>query len=258
MLPLYDHFGKMQVRKITAPMIRDAARILYPKASAATRNRQVITPMCAVINRAAKRGLCAPIKAERFKVKRTTRAAGDMEFATRFAKAATNEGKPLLGAAALFLFTTGARPSEMMGLTWSDLDLAAGTATIGTRKTGENGPEVRYRTVYLVPAVVAALASIKPEDRHIRLVFGYPAKGTFYMHWRKLVAAHGLPKLTPHEAGRHGFGTELMIRQGIDPVTTAELGGWESPRMLMDRYAHPEAGRSLIMDVFAGKKRGGE
>ncbi|MFT4960720.1 MAG: hypothetical protein ACI92Z_001804 [Paracoccaceae bacterium] len=27
--------------------------------------------------------------------------------------------------------------------------------------------------------------------------------------------------LSPHQAGRHGFYTELRVRQGVDPVTTA-------------------------------------
>src|SRR5687767_9883577 len=47
--PLVSYFQDMPVRGISAGAIRSAARVLYPKCSAATWNRQVITPARAVI-----------------------------------------------------------------------------------------------------------------------------------------------------------------------------------------------------------------
>lgn len=57
--PLIRHFRKWKVKDITGPEIRKAAKILYPEASPATWNRQVITPMRAIINHVAeaKRGM---------------------------------------------------------------------------------------------------------------------------------------------------------------------------------------------------------
>ena len=46
--------------------------------------------------------------------------------------------------------------------------------------------------------------------------------------------------LTPHEAGRHGFYTELTVRRGLDRRTAAEAGRWADP-VLSDRiYARSE------------------
>lgn len=253
--PLLDHFGKVLVARITPPMLRDAALKLYPKASAATRNRQVITPARAVINAAAERGLCPPIRAKLFKTSKVERPAATAEWIASFAAAAREDGKPELAACAIFIFTTGARIGQALTLTWNELSLGDGTAILTTRKTGAGGPETRQRTASLVPALVAAIASF--ETRHPRLVFGYPGRQTFFNHWDRVIERAGLVRLTSHEAGRHGFGTELMIRNGVDPVTTAKLGGWESPRMLFDRYAHAEEGRTLIMNIFAGKKAKG-
>jgi integrase len=253
--PLLDHFGKTLVARITPPMLRDAAYKLYPNASAATRNRQVITPARAVINAAAERGLCPPIRCKLFKTARVKRPAGTREWIDAFANAARADGKPELAACALFIFTTGARIGQALTLTWNEISLVDGTAILTTRKTGAGGPEARQRSASLVPALVAAIASFEP--RHPRLVFGYPGRQTFFNHWDRVIERAGLVRLTSHEAGRHGFGTELVVRNNVDVVTAAELGGWQSPRMLLDVYAHPEEGRALIMDIFAGKKARG-
>lgn len=253
--PLLDHFGNTLVARITPPMLRDAAMQIYPRAAAATRNRQVITPARAVINAAAERGLCPPLKVKLFKTTTVKRPAGTREWIAALGAAATADGKPELAACALFIFTTGARIGQAINLTWNEVSLSDGVAILNSRKTGPDGPEIKSREASLVPALVAAIASFEP--RHPRLVFGFACRQTFYKQWERVVGLSGLPRLTSHEAGRHGFGTEMMVRNKIDPVTTAKLGGWDSPRMLFDRYAHAEEGRDLIMDVFAGKKRKG-
>jgi hypothetical protein len=53
-----------------------------------------------------------------------------------------------------------------------------------------------------------------------------------------------------HEAGRHSFATEALIRRGIDPVTTAALGGWRNPTVLMNTYAHAEDLGTVAEKVF--------
>jgi hypothetical protein len=53
-----------------------------------------------------------------------------------------------------------------------------------------------------------------------------------------------------HEAGRHSFATEALIRRGIDPVTTARLGGWRNRTLLMQTYAHAEDLGAIAEKVF--------
>jgi hypothetical protein len=56
--PLLEHFGTTPLRHIGQEAIDRAASKLHPKASNATRNRQVYTPVCAILQHAARKGWC--------------------------------------------------------------------------------------------------------------------------------------------------------------------------------------------------------
>jgi len=71
----------------------------------------------------------------------------------------------------------------------------------------------------------------------------------------RIMEAAGLPRLTSHEWGRHAFATEMMVRNDVDPVTTARSGGWETPKLLFDRYAHANPDRAVINQVFSTRKQ---
>src|SRR5512139_3445859 len=49
---LLEHFGETQLSRIDQAAIDAAAAHLYPTGSAATRNRQIYTPVCAVLRQA--------------------------------------------------------------------------------------------------------------------------------------------------------------------------------------------------------------
>ncbi|HWX48154.1 MAG TPA: site-specific integrase [Roseomonas sp.] len=78
---------------------------------------------------------------------------------TALREAAAPHLRPLV----IFLAGTGARLSEALGLQWADVNLRLGTALLRDTKNG------RDRQVELLPAVVAAMASItypvRQEDR---------------------------------------------------------------------------------------------
>src|SRR5215475_10253513 len=57
--PIIARIGSMPLGKIDQATTERTARALYPNASPATLNREVFTPIAAVLNHAAKRGLCA-------------------------------------------------------------------------------------------------------------------------------------------------------------------------------------------------------
>ncbi|MDZ5697814.1 hypothetical protein [Chelativorans sp. M5D2P16] len=64
--------------------MREAARILYPGASPATWNRQVVTPVRAIINFAAEEGLCDHFRMKRFpEGQKRQRPAGDNDDESR-------------------------------------------------------------------------------------------------------------------------------------------------------------------------------
>ena len=121
--PLVRHFKDTTLREIKPGAITQAAVALYPRGSAATRNRQAIAPAAAVINHAAEAGLCPPIRVRRFKVQKTIRPFADLEWIEAFSDAAA----PKLSALAWFMFLTGARIGSATKLRWEDVDLVAGS-----------------------------------------------------------------------------------------------------------------------------------
>ena len=120
--PIIARIGSVPLAKIDQALIEQTARALYPNASPATLNRQAFTPIAAVLNHAAKRGLCA---------KPCDRAAGTTQGAVRWitfeeAEQLIAACSPHLRPLVLFLLGTGARMSEALYLDWREVDLARG------------------------------------------------------------------------------------------------------------------------------------
>lgn len=63
--PLVDYLGTTQLGQIDQAAIDAAALVLKPNASAATRNRQIHTPISAILKHAAKRKMCEFVRVDR-------------------------------------------------------------------------------------------------------------------------------------------------------------------------------------------------
>jgi hypothetical protein len=83
-----------------------------------------------------------------------------------------------------------------------------------------------------------------------RCVFGWATKAAVWKPWNAICERAGIRRLTPHEAGRHGFGTEMIVRRKVDIVTTAKGGRWRDPTVLVRRYAHAEGVAEAVNEVF--------
>lgn len=234
-----DHFKDTHLRDITPGAVRALAIKLYPAASGATRNRQVIVPAAAVINHAAELEWCAPIKVKRFKVISKPKRPVDLAWIETFAAHAS----PHLGALAMFMFGTGARIGEAVALRWADVDLGAREALIRQTKTGGN-----MRLAHLPPPVVAALANIPSNRQADEPVFGYAGRDSVTQPWAKVEARAGLDHRSPH-CCRHGFATE-MLRAGADVKTVAAAGGWKDAALLVRTYAHAREDKTITDALF--------
>lgn len=243
LLPLLDRWEKIKVKDISADEIRRAALDIYPSAANSTRNRQVITPARAVINNAADSGYCAHIRVKRFKENKVIRPAGNKEWLKTFKQSAVTPG---LAAMAQFMFETGTRIGDSIALEWANVSLRDAIAIIRNPKNGED------HEAFLSPGMVAELANLDKSDRR---VFGYHTRSVAHKHWNKSYLAAGLQKMTPHECGRHGFATEMIVRNGVDLPTTAKRGNWKSHRLMSERYVHPENERDVINNVFGERKK---
>lgn len=218
-----DHWQNTLIKDISAGAIRQAAIDLYPKAGPATRNRHAIVPTQAIINHAAEMELCPPIRVKRFQVAAKAKVPVDLDWIRRLAAVS----RPHLAALAWFMFQTGARISEALRVTWEDVDLEGRTVRIGQRKTKSE------RIAHLPPETFAAIAN-QPRSR--KRVFLYSTRMAAHMAWARAVERAKLDWRSFH-CCRHGFATELL-RAGYDVVTVAKVGGWKTPRHVLETYGH--------------------
>lgn len=222
-----DYWRETPVKNITSSAIHDSCRALYPTAGPATWNRQVIVPTQAIVNYASARELCPPLRVKRFKVAEKEKEAATYPWVLAF----MSQSSPHLGALASFMFLTGARISEALSITWSDLDLENRTALI--RQTKVNSE----RVANLPPELIVAIANIDGDrEDHEGRVFRFASRHNLKTQWETAIRRAGISRLTPH-CCRHGFATGLL-RRGVDVKTVAELGGWKDAALVLKTYAH--------------------
>lgn len=163
--PIIGRLGAVPLAKIDQALIESTARALYPNASPATLNRQAFTPIAAVLNHAAKRGLCAHRVIERPEQPRGRICWLTFEEAEQLLDACAPHIRPLV----MFLFGTGARMSEALSLEWRELDLEAARVTFLDTKNGED------RGVPLHARLVAELRRLRhKQGRVFRTNAGLP------------------------------------------------------------------------------------
>jgi integrase len=226
MTPLLHHFKERPLAEIDQVAIDEAAFALYPNASPATRNRQVYTPVSAILKHV---GI-------EFKLKRPKGADGrrktgwlTIEQVARIFDAA--EDISLEFAALLVLLCyTGLRLSEALNLRWPDVNLSESYAGLGFTKNGEP------RGVHLPPIVVAALANL-PQDGE--RVFRFWKGGHLYSMLRATFFKAGvdLGERDGFHLFRHTWATWMRRYGGLDVRGLVGTGAWASEKSA-SRYSH--------------------
>lgn len=214
--PITDYFGPRKIAsKITQAVVDAAAIALYPAAMPATRNRQVYTPISAILRHAGvKLDLRRPkgaqgiarriwLRPEQFEALAAAAMAEDIEFA----------------ALIILLCYTGLRLSEALRIACPDIDVDAAEAFCGQTKNGDP------RLVYLPERVIAALTNHpRGLDRKERL-FRWSKSAEIYLLAERVYAKAGIDHGdAPFHILRHTFGA-WMTRVGADLVAT---GAWRS------------------------------
>lgn len=241
--PIFAKWEHRLVKDIRPGHVQDLARELYPNAGPATHNRQVITPVQAIINHSAKRGLCSPVRFERLRVvKRPPRVASEA-WLDAFMVHAPN---PRIAALVQFMAMTGARVSEAVALDWRQVDIAGATATLLKTKGGD-------ARVATLPGPLLDTLEALPHRKG--KVFGYKSRQSIQSAWNTAEARAGIEHIPPHDAGRRMFAT-MMIRSGVDAVTVAKAGGWKSQRLVVEVYAQPDDPKRAVERTFG--KRGSQ
>jgi integrase len=226
---LITHFRETPLSDIDQAQIDDAAATLYPNASPATRNRQVYTPVSAILKHAG----------VEFSLKRPKGAQGKIN--TRWLR--TDQAFRLLDAAGkqdaefgiflTFLCYTGCRLSDALNLTCERLHLPESFAYFDETKNDDP------RGAHLPPVLVAALANHpKGLDRGERTVFRFRKNGHLYTLLRNAKAAAG-PDVA--FAGFHTFchtwATWMRRYGGLDTRGLVGTTRWKDMKSAA-RYEH--------------------
>ena len=227
-----DHFGTTPLVKIDQAAIDSAAHSLKPGAGNATRNRQIYTPMSAVLKHAAKRGLCDFPRIERPRQPRGRIRWLRPPEAERLIESCAAHMRPLV----VFLFGTGARLSEALYLDWGDVSLKDRRIRFTQTKNGE------ARGVPLNERVLVELANLDHREEAVfRRPDGEPYRprkgggGQIDTAFQGACRRAGIADFSPHDC-RHTWATWLY-GETRDLRGLMELGGWKSERMVI-RYTH--------------------
>jgi len=227
--PLLERFGHTRLSEIDQAAIDAAAAGLYPDAGPATRNRQVYTPVQAVLRHAGVTIL----------LRRPKGAQGRQrvewlwpEQAGRLLQAAADVD-PEFGLFCAFLLYTGCRRGEAEGLLCDATSLADAFGWVPTTKNGDP------RGVHLPPVLVAAMANHpRGMDRSGEPVFRplHPQTRYSQLYRARARAGADLAAVTFHTL-RHTWATWMRRYGGLDIDGLIGTGTWRD-RKSAGRYTH--------------------
>lgn len=142
------------------------------------------------------------------------------------------EGCNPAGVAILrLILLTGARPSEIEGLNWAEVDLEHQCLRLTQSKTG-----------YSVRPLAQAAANILAATPRSKSPYVFPAtRGDGHFTgskkiWNQARAKAGLPGRVRYHA-RHAMAT-FALADGVDAVSVAAILGHKGPRTTLATYAH--------------------
>lgn len=246
LLPILKHIGLTACDDIDQDVINDVVAGLYPDCGPATINRQVFTPIIAVITHSAKAKKCGPHVLMRPKghdaVPEGMKVPDDEWYAT-----VLRHAHPHLTAYLLFVRLHGRRVEEALTAQWPQYNRKLGTLTIRDNKGKQT-----IAVVLAEPVAAALLAAEKwkrekKEGRktHPKLsgyIFGTCHRSTIRFWLRNACKAAGVPYYMPKEAGRHAFATKTL-EDGHSLKELQERGKWKDLTVPAKWYSHLEKQR---------------
>lgn len=245
---LADHFGATPLMLIDQEAIDTAAHLLYPDASDATRNRQVYTPMSAILKHAK---MSFPLK--RPKGAQGTRKTEWMtpDQAERLLDAAERKDAEFRVFLALLCYT-GLRLGEALNIECKHVDLSQAMIFVPKTKNGD------ARAVHVPPSLKVELANHPRGMERSGYLFRFRKNGHLYNLMREAKTKAGLPSITFHTC-RHTWATWMRRYAKLDVKGLVGTGAWKDEKSAA-RYQHvvvtEEAQRADMLPVLKSGKRG--
>ena len=237
--PLLDKLENVALVDVVQSLVDEVAVALYPMASAATRNRQVYTPVSAVLRAAGVRAGLERPKGHAGQRRVRWLKPEEAEAVVSHARGVDLE----LAALLVTLLYTGMRLGEALSVTRDMLDLDAAEIVLGRTKNGEP------RTVYLPPYAVTTLRAHVGRIGERHRLFRFTKGQRLYQKLAKATGAAGVPWFTFHYA-RHTWATWMRRYAGVDELGLIATGAW-ADRKSVGRYSHTviaeEAKRAALL-----------
>jgi integrase len=233
--PLLHHFGTMALSAIDQAAIDRYAAAIYPDADAATRNRQVYTPISAVLKRAGiERQIKRPIGWRGNK--RTHWLTPEQAFAIFKATSvieAPADTRVEFRILLRLLCYTGMRLGDALGLECGNVDLKAQTALLPKTKNG------KPRLAYLPAVVVDELRALPRGLERSGRVFRFHNGGRLRDLLKMTLAGAGieLPERLAFHVFCHTWASWMRQHGGLDTYDLVKTDRWADPDSA-DRYAH--------------------
>lgn len=241
---LIHELGAMPLKDLTQQVLVDAAKKLYPKASNATRARQVYTPAIAIYNAAARDLQVPSRKFAKPKVAKIPVEPISDDHLWQLIAAANDVQKLFL----LLLTFTGARTSEVLSLTYANF---ANGFVLYPKTKNANARQVKlHEEILAALETVIARKGATPVGR----IFPWGDKSAAAAWVRKLQERHGLPRTKLHNIGRHKF-AKRFLDSGNSLYDLMIVGGWRTIKVVAETYGHWERKRvdDAVTEVASGR-----
>jgi integrase len=243
--PIVEAIGAMPVDEIDQDVVNRIAREIYPGRTPGTINRQLFTPILAVLGMPANAKRCPPPLLTR---PRGHDKAPALEIPDEaWFDAIMPVMSPKLRALVTCLTLHGRRVSDYIKRTPADVDTVHWILSI---------PDTKTRVPFEVRLADAAIDAIKDmwleqqrEDAERALkgkpplkrrwLFGTALRSNIARDLRAAAKKAGVRYFSTHPIGRHSFATRLL-REGKSLKFVKDAGGWATIKMVADRYGHLE------------------
>lgn len=223
--------GDLPIASITTAMIDGIREEMLTKVSPATVNRKV-SALSVLFDTLAKKGIANPvkgIKAHKEPRGRVRYLSDDERVALFAACRAPEVNCPMLWYLVVIGTYSGMRRGELMGLTWDDVDLTTGQATLYDTKNGDT------RAAGILGPALDALREWRGKVNAIGKVKIFPNKSFPQHAWERALIVAGIKGFRFHDL-RHTAASYFAMT-GASNRELQEFLGHRSLAMV-SRYSH--------------------
>lgn len=220
---LLDQIGHVRCDEFTDKVMTDAQAAIYPTAAKSTINRQLYTPVIAVLNLAAQ-GQAWKVNLRR--PKGHTKLKPAHSPADQWFMATLPLMRPAMRALILFCTIHGPRVGNAIRCRRRDFDGEA------LQLLDKNGTYQRYR---LAPVVAEAIQALDHGRDELFWPLTPASRSNVFRELRRVCERAAVEYFTPHKIGRHAF-AKRMLREGYSLAHVASAGGWNNIKVVGELY----------------------